>query len=178
MSAILNLLWAARAMSRLVLKLPGSYKISFLLSSTWNVSKNIKDFEIFFKKSDLVDPGWPWTSKILMEVLLLEGNSSSFQLNGYCISESKILRRMIFINGSRRGWNRIERIMESIRFMSVLWLIFVKNFVLKFKIYFLKYFEISNFSLEIFTLEDILKYFFHYLNMRKSSGDFEWTNDT
>ena len=41
-------------MSRLVLKLPGSYKISFLLSSTWNISKNIKDFEIFFKNSDLV----------------------------------------------------------------------------------------------------------------------------
>ena len=99
----------------------------------------------------MVDPGWPWTWKILMEVLLLEGNSSSFQLNGYCISESKILRRMIFINGSRRGWNRIERIMESIRFMSVLWLIFVKNFVLKFKIYFLKYFE-------IFSLEEILKF--------------------
>ena len=95
----------------------------------------------------MVDPGWPWTSKISMEVLLLEGNSSSFQLNGYCISESKILRRMIFINGSRRGeyytTHGIEsNVMESIRFMSVLWLIFVKNFVLKFKIYFLKYFEI------------------------------------
>ena len=92
---------------------------------------------------DLDDPDWPRASKILMEVLLLEGNSSSFQLNGYCISESKILRRMIFINGSR--------VLESIRFMSVLWLIFVKNFVLKFKIYFLKYFE-------IFSLEEILKF--------------------
>ena len=93
---------------------------------------------------DLDDPDWPRASKILMEVLLLEGNSSSFQLNGYCISESKILRRIIFINGSR--------VLESIRFMSVLWLIFVKNFVLKFKIYFLKYFE-------IFTFGEILKFF-------------------
>ena len=107
---------------------------------------------------DLDDPNWPRESKILMEVLLLEGNSSSFQLNGYCISESKILRRMIFINGTRRG-ERIN-VLESIRFMSVLWLIFVKNFVLKFKIYFLKYFE-------IFTLEFTLEKFWNIFSLFK-----------
>ena len=106
---------------------------------------------------DLDDPNWPRESKILMEVLLLEGNSSSFQLNGYCISESKILRRMIFINGSRG--ERIN-VLESIRFMSVLWLIFVKNFVLKFKIYFLKYFE-------IFTLEFTLEKFWNIFSLFK-----------
>ena len=85
-----------------------------------------------------------------MEVLLLEGNSSSFQLNGYCISESKILRRMIFINGSRRGWNRIER--NGIdTFYECLVVDFCQKFCLKIQDLFSKIFR--NFS-----LEEILKF--------------------
>ena len=72
---------------------------------------------------------------------------------------------MIFINGSRRGWNRIER--NGIdTFYECLVVDFCQKFCLKIQDLFSKIFRNFFFGRNF-------EIFFHYLNMRKSSGDFE-----